>query len=91
LLNSNVREIHPERNRPTLIDRSAGHESLNFEKSDGIIGRSRKMQQIFKLVKRVARSDSTVDHKWGERVWQRHDRPGNSRKFQPEGRSLSSP
>jgi sigma-54 specific flagellar transcriptional regulator A len=60
LLNSNVREIHPERNRPTLIDRSAGHESLNFEKSDGIIGRSRKMQQIFKLVRRVARSDSTL-------------------------------
>ena len=60
MVNSAVREIDPERKRPALVDRSAGHESLNFEKSDGIIGRSRKMQQIFKLVRRVAQSDSTV-------------------------------
>ena len=60
MVNSAVREIDPERKGPTLVDRSAGDELLNFEKSDGIIGRSRKIQQIFKLVGRVAQSDSTV-------------------------------
>jgi sigma-54 specific flagellar transcriptional regulator A len=60
LANSAVREIHPERKRPTSVESLADHESLSFERSDGIIGRNRKMQQIFKLVRRVAQSDSTV-------------------------------
>ena len=60
LLNSAVREIYPAIKRPRGIDHFAGQESLNFEKSDGIIGQNRKMQQIFKLVRRVAQSDSTV-------------------------------
>jgi sigma-54 specific flagellar transcriptional regulator A len=55
LLNTAARKSDPKGTGHLTV-----HESLNFEKSDGIIGQNPKMQQIFRLVKRVAQSDSTV-------------------------------
>jgi sigma-54 dependent transcriptional regulator, flagellar regulatory protein len=60
LLDSAARETYPERKNSKVKAHLTVHELLNFEKSDGIIGKSPKMQQIFKLVTRVAQSDSTV-------------------------------
>ncbi len=60
MLESAAREIHTENRHSKATGRLKIHEMLNFEKSDGIIGKNPKMQQIFKLVQRVARSDSTV-------------------------------
>jgi sigma-54 dependent transcriptional regulator, flagellar regulatory protein len=60
LLDSGAREAYPEKKHSKVVAHLTVHELLNFEKSDGIIGQSPKMQQIFKLVGRVAKSDSTV-------------------------------
>jgi len=60
LLDSAARETRPESRRSNTASHLKIHEPLNFEKTDGIIGKNPKMLQIFKLVKRVARSDSTV-------------------------------
>ncbi len=57
-----IREDASESNEPKLTGCLSDRErlELNFERSDGIIGQSAGMQKIFKLVRRVARSDSTV-------------------------------
>jgi sigma-54 specific flagellar transcriptional regulator A len=60
LLDSNARKTFPEGGCSKVASHLKIHESRGFEKADGIIGKSPKMQQIFKLVKRVASSDSTV-------------------------------
>ena len=60
MLNTAIREDSPEKTGPKLISGLSGRERLDFEKSDGIIGQNAKMQEIFKLVRRVAKSDSTV-------------------------------
>jgi sigma-54 dependent transcriptional regulator, flagellar regulatory protein len=60
LLNTAARKACTKKNHPQGTGRLTVHEPLNFEKSDGIIGQNPKMQQIFRLVKRVAQSDSTV-------------------------------
>ncbi len=57
-----TREVVSESNGLKLTDGLSGRErlALDFERSDGIIGQSAGMREIFKLVGRVARSDSTV-------------------------------
>ncbi len=60
MLDTTAREAYPKENHTKGTGHLTVHEPLNFEKSDGIIGQNPKMQQIFRLVKRVAQSDSTV-------------------------------
>ena len=60
MLDTAARDAYSKNNHPKATGHLTVHEPLNFEESDGIIGRNTKMQQIFRLVKRVARSDSTV-------------------------------
>ena len=57
-----TREVVSESNGLKLAGGLSGRErlGLDFERFDGIIGQSAGMQEIFKLVRRVARSDSTV-------------------------------
>jgi len=59
-LDTAARKAYPKKNHSKGTGHLTVHEPLNFEKSDGIIGQNSKMQQIFRLVKRVAQSDSTV-------------------------------
>ena len=60
MLDTAARKAYPQKNHPKGTSHLTVHEPLNFEKSDGIIGQNPKMQQISRLVKRVAQSDSTV-------------------------------
>lgn len=60
MLDTAARKACTKKNHPQGTGRLTVHEPLNFEESDGIIGQNPKMQQIFRLVKRVAQSDSTV-------------------------------